>query len=65
MKHAEDVATAREQIRLSEAKVVDNRQLVAESKNQGYGVWLAKELLSASEDTLRAHKAHLRYLGAT
>lgn len=64
MKHAKDVATAREQIRRGEEKVEDHRQLVAESKNQGYGVWLAKELLAASEDTLRAHKAHLTYLGA-
>lgn len=63
MKHASDVATAREQIRLGVLKVEDQRRVVADLNSQGYGVWLAKELLVAAEDTLRAHRAHLTYLG--
>ena len=63
-KHQSEVATTREEIRLAEQKVENQRRLVADLRSQGYGVWLAKELLAAAEDTLRAHRAHLAYLGA-
>jgi hypothetical protein len=64
MKHQSEVATTREDIRVGEQRVEDQRRLVADLKSQGYGVWLAKELLAAAEETLRAHRAHLAYLGA-
>jgi hypothetical protein len=63
-KHESEVATTREDIRFGEQRVEDQRRLVADLKSQGYGVWLAKELLAAAEETLRAHRAHLAYLGA-
>jgi hypothetical protein len=63
-KHQSDVTTTREKIRLAEQKVESQRRLVTDLKSQGYGVWLAKEMLAAAEDTLRAHQAHLAALGA-
>ena len=63
-KHMSEVTTTREKIRLAEQKVENQRHLVTDLKSQGFGVWLAKEMLATAEDTLRAHQAHLTSLGA-
>ena len=62
-KHMSEVTTTREKIRLAENNVENQRRLVTDLRSQGFGVWLAKEMLATAEDTLRAHRAHLAFLG--
>ena len=62
-KHMREVTTTREKIRLAEKNVENQRRMVTDLRSQGFGVWLAKEMLATAEDTLRAHQAHLAFLG--
>ena len=55
----DEIAVARERIRLAEANIEQQRALIADLKSKGQNTLLADELLHIFEDALRFRQAYL------